>query len=88
MAYKRLSDAMSGKTPAPAPAKPKPATNAQYSGGGASEYAGPKSSVSARDAYARAMNSGDRKAAAAAKAQMDAEEAAANIAAKLKKPTK
>lgn len=86
MAYKTLSDAMSGKLPAPAPAKPKPVTDAQYSGKGTAQSAGPKSSVGARDAYARAMNSGDRKGAARYKAQMDAEEAAANVASKLQKP--
>lgn len=72
MAYKKLSDAMSGKTPAP---KPTPATENVVSK--IAPYAGPKSSVSARDGYARAMNAGDRALAAKYKAQMDAEEAAA-----------
>lgn len=75
MAYKKLADAMSGKTPPPAKPKPSPATENVVSK--ITPYGGPKSSVSARDGYARAMNSGDRAAAARFKAQMDAEEAAA-----------
>jgi len=74
MAYKKLSDAMSGKPPAPKPApaatnvvgslKPKPPHD-------------PKSSVSTREKWANAMNSGDRKTADVLYKQMQAEEAAA-----------
>lgn len=75
MAYKKLADAMSGKAPPP-PAKPAPAAT-NVVGNMPKPSAAPKSSVAARDGYAKAMNSGDRASAARFKAQMDAEEAAA-----------
>lgn len=80
MAYKKLADAMSGKPPPP---KPAPAT--KVTTGPVVKPADPKSSVSTRDAYARAMNSGNREEAARLYKQMKDEEAAANVASKIGK---
>ena len=73
MAFKKLKSALD-------PNKPKPSAPSAPTGaspGSANEYSGPKSSMEARNGYAKAMNAGDRAAAARYKAQMDAEEAAA-----------
>lgn len=73
MAYKKLSDAMSGKPPAP---KPVPAA-ANVVGKMPAPTIDPKSSVSTREKWANAMNSGDRTTADSLWKQMKAEEAAA-----------
>jgi hypothetical protein len=74
MAYKKLSDAMSGKPPA----KPKPAPGATNVVGNLTpKPVDPKSSVSTREKWANAMNKGDRATADKLWAQMKAEEAAA-----------
>lgn len=79
-AYEKLSAAMSGK--APPPKKPDPAATNVVPSMAPRKREGPKSSVSTRDQYARAMNSGDRVLAAKLYDQMMAEEAAARKAGK------
>lgn len=81
MAYKQLSDAMSGKTPKPpsAAATIKAATGDTTVGvpGKPKAPVAPKSSVSTRDQWAKARNAGNTALAAKLWEQMKAEEAAA-----------
>lgn len=76
MAYRKLSDAMSGKTPAAPKAPPPAATNVV--GKLPPKPTDVKSSVSTREKWAKAMNDGDRTTADVLWKQMKAEEAAAS----------